>query len=119
MRHIHRGSSLAKWLDGQCADLAIALKERYPEGEYVASNPGQYPDHVGVRVGDRILDVRGALTESEFLQDVHCATKVVPVDEDIVLLYAGLAGASRPFRTKELTEARKIVKDMLRSKIIT
>ncbi len=72
------------------------------------SNEGQIPDHVGIKIGHKYCDVRGAGSEAQFLQD--CGNVVKPVERDLVLLHCGLSGAAPPYATPELRSARAAVK---------
>ncbi len=49
--HVAMPPEIRKWLTGRCYDFALALLERFPEGELVAFGSERWSDHVGVFSG--------------------------------------------------------------------
>lgn len=97
------------WVTGLCFDFALALLERLPDGEIVGFGQSLFPDHVGVRHGGMILDIRGELDESGFGAS-HPGLAIIPIARETVELHAGVATTPPPYTgVTEMEEARRAV----------
>jgi hypothetical protein len=100
---------MREYLTGRCYDFALALAEKVPEPVFVAIGNPRYPDHVGLRIGDRYADVRGLLSEGDFV--AHHTGPVTVVGREDVALHCGLGGFKPPYRgNKDIAWARVAVK---------
>ena len=103
---------LRPWLTGRCYDFALALSERMPDAEFVGIGRGKFPEHVGLRLGDRYYDARGEMDAAAFLGP-HQGQQIVPVSRDVVELHAGVAGFPPPYRgNRDIAAARRAVQDI-------
>lgn len=106
-RWVGFGPGTSRYMRGQCFDFALALLAKMKGGRLVEI--GGY-EHVAVERGGLYYDVRGALTEGDFRRGVRGGdTEIDPADLDTVLLHAGLAGQTPPYRSPEMNAARKVV----------
>lgn len=97
------------WVSGQCFHFALALLDRLPDGELVGVGDPDFPDHVAVRHGGMVLDVRGEMDEAGFCA-AHPGLRVVQVSLATAELHAGLAGTEPPYEdVEEMDEAREAV----------
>jgi len=107
---------IRKWLTGRCSDFALALLERFPDGELVAFGSEKWPDHVGVFFGGLYYDARGEMTLEEFCTRFRGAHRwqpeeIRPISVKLAEYQAGVGGLPAPYRgVKEIEEARRSVR---------
>lgn len=103
-----------RWMRGRCYDFALALKERFPEGEFVGIGVMRTAAiHVGLKVGDLILDARGALTPAQFVEGFpQCGVEdIEPAPREMLELCCGLAGFEPPYAgNRDIAQARAAVR---------
>lgn len=100
--HVERW--MIPYLTGKCFDYALALADEVADPVFVAVGPLERPDHVGLKVGDRYVDVRGVLSAEDFVnlsrddRPRPCLTPeeidglITVVDRSVLELHAGLSG---------------------------
>ena len=86
------------YLTGKCFDFALALD--LPEAELVCVGDLSMPEHVGLKVGEAFVDVRGILTETEFVAH-HAGFPLVAIGRDQVEFHCGLSGYAPPYEGNE------------------
>jgi hypothetical protein len=99
-----------KYVRGQCYDFALAMLERFPEGELVALGKSKFgADHVGLRIQDKYLDARGAQSAEDFVKPFNYQVEdIEPIARDDVEFYCGLAGVPPPYRgNQDIAAARQ------------
>jgi hypothetical protein len=109
---------LVRYMNGFCPDFALALLTLLPnpqEAELVCLGPDiNGYDHVGVRLGDRYLDVRGSLSAEEFVDDGHGSYDVADIELAHIEAVEGILGLQAvPFPyedIEEMDEAREAVR---------
>lgn len=111
------GRGTQQYMRGQCFDFALALLEKLPDAELVGIGG---MEHVALRRGDFYYDVRGALTEADFRRGVRGGEGPIdPVTREDVAFQAGLAGQNPPYKSPEMTAARKVVRQYVQDLGIT
>lgn len=108
------------FLQGRCYDYALALAEKVTNPVFVAIGSEALPDHVGLRLGELYVDVRGVLDMKHFLHmrpgpapelQPGAEDAIVVVDRSVVELHCGLAGMAPPYRgSRDMAEARRAVR---------
>lgn len=83
------------FLSGGCYEFALALAEEFPDSQFVGIGSPDFPEHVGIRIGDYFVDVRGVLNEEDFR--AHLKGDINILTQDQVALHCGLAGVEPPY----------------------